>query len=174
MEPSTLLNILKKRFNDNSHRHPDLNWEKLAEKLTPDQLESIAYMESTGGEPDLVFLQKGYYFVDCSKESPQRRSCCYDEKARLGRKKNPPAMSAQGEAQTHGLSLLGEDQYIALQDIEAFDEKTSSWLATEEDLRSLGGALFGDRRYNRTFIYHNGADSYYASRGFRCLLAIDL
>lgn len=129
-------------------------------------------MEETGGEPDVVGSE-GIVFVDCSPETPTgRRSLCYDEKARLGRKVAPPLGSALGMAESMGLEVLDEDQYHWLQTFGEFDRKTSTWLKTPGDVRSLGGALFGDKRYGRVFTYHNGADSYYASRGFRCLLRL--
>lgn len=123
-------------------------------------------MEETAGGPDVLLYQGHLYVVDFSAESPKRRSVCYDEEARLGRKRNPPKDSACELAAAHGLELVGEDMYCAMQDLEPLDQKTSSWIATPAAMRRQGGALFGSKRYDRTFIYCNGADSYYASRGF--------
>ena len=129
-------------------------------------------MEETGGEPDAFVFGGGLYLVDFSHESPKRRSCCYDGKARAARKRNPPETSAQELAEAHGIALVSEEMYLALEDTEPLDEKTTSWVLTPKDMRGQGGALFGSRRYGRTFIYCNGADSYYASRGFRACLRL--
>ncbi|MGB0417832.1 MAG: DUF4256 domain-containing protein, partial [Acholeplasmataceae bacterium] len=136
-------------------------------------IDIIQRMEDTGGEPDVVLLDETLYVMDMAKESPKLRgSLCYDKQARLERKKFPPASSAMEEVNKIGIQMLDETMYKKLQDIEDLDLKTSSWIATDEALRSLGGALFGDKRYQRTFIYHNGADSYYGARGFRGYLKL--
>lgn len=175
---TTLLETLQLRFEKNMLRHPNADWEKVLAKLKANDsaLWSLYEMERTGGEPDLVFFNKkdeNFVFIDCSKETPQgRRSLCYDRKALDARKANKPVSSAMDMAAEMGIELLNEEQYCALQKLEAFDLKTSSWLKTPDDVRSLGGAIFGDRRFDRVFIYHNGADSYYAARGFRGWIAI--
>ena len=162
-----LLDVLKKRFEKNMHRHEGLVFEEVQEKLIQ-HLDTILKMEQSGGEPDVVVLEDMLYVIDMVKESPKLRgSLCYDKEARLARKNFPPASSALEMAASLGVTIIDEMMYVKLQDIEDFDLKTSSWILTDEKLRSLGGALFGDKRYQRTFIYHNGADSYYGSRGFR-------
>lgn len=166
------LEILQERFSDHPSRHPSLTWDEVASALDEQKLESLAYMEETGGEPDAFVFEDRPYFVDFSHESPKRRSCCYDGKARTERKRNPPETSAQELCAAHGLALVSEEMYLALEETEPLDEKTTSWILTPEDMRDQGGALFGSRRYNRVFIYCNGADSYYASRGFRACLAL--
>jgi hypothetical protein len=166
------LEILKKRFEDHSSRHPSLAWDEVASRLDEQKLESLSYMEETGGEPDAFLFKDRLYFVDFSHESPKRRSCCYDGKARAERKRNPPETSAQELCAAHGLSQVFEEMYLALEETEPLDEKMTSWILTPEDMRDQGGALFGSRRYDRVFIYCNGADSYYASRGFRACLAL--
>ncbi len=173
-----LLRLLKNRFEQHPHRHPGLRWADLEARLQaqPDKLASLLEMENTGGEPDVVGHdpQTGaFIFFDCAPESPKgRRSLCYDQAARLARKQNRPAGSALEMAAAMGIELLTEEQYQALQQLGRFDTKTSSWLKTPEAIRKLGGAIFGDRRYDRVFIYHNGADSYYAARGFRGCLRV--
>lgn len=171
-----LFEILEKRFAKFPERHVGLMWESIEQALrkSSKQLKVLLEMERTGGEPDVVGVkEEGYLFYECSAETPKgRRSYCYDEKARLARKKFPPANSAQAFAKEKGFTLLTESEYAYLQTIGDFDLKTSSWLATPEDVRALGGALFGDKRYGRTFTYHNGADSYYSSRGFRGKIVI--
>lgn len=151
-------------------------WEKVLKQLEmkPAALESLSAMEATGGEPDVIGHDNGaFLFCDCSPESPPgRRSLCYDRDALDARKENKPSGSAIEVAAEMGIELLTEEQYRALQQIEAFDTKTSSWIATPQDVRALGGALFCDRRYGRVFVYHNGAQSYYAARGFRGLLRV--
>lgn len=158
------------------HRHDGLAWEKILKKLesTPVALKALSAMESTGGEPDVIGQDNGdFLFCDCSPESPLgRRSLCYDRDALDARKENKPGGSAVEAAVEMGIELLTEEQYRALQQLEAFDTKTSSWIATPQDVRTLGGALFCDRRYGRVFVYHNGAQSYYAARGFRGLLRV--
>ncbi len=166
-EPMELLEILELRFKKHPHRHLNIAFKDIESKLKQ-YIDIIQRMEDTGGEPDVVLLDDTLYVIDMAKESPKLRgSLCYDKQARLERKKFPPASSAMEEAHKIGIQMLDETMYKKLQDIEDLDLKTSSWIATDETLRSLGGALFGDKRYQRTFIYHNGADSYYGARGFR-------
>lgn len=167
-----LLSLLQHRFEQNMHRHQGLEWEEIEKRLINhgEKLLVLQHMEDTGGEPDVVSYDKEreiYLFFDCSKESPDRRSLCYDEKALEERKKNKPQGSALGLAKDMGIGLLTEEQYRYLQTLGEFDLKTSSWIKTPERIRKQGGALFCDRRYDTVFVYHNGADSYYASRGFR-------
>ena len=173
-----LLSILKARFEKNMKRHKGIEWTNVQAKLEkkPEKLWSLNEMESTGGEPDVVG-QVGktdeYVFYDCSPESPAgRRSFCYDRKALQSRKENKPKNSAMDMASSMGIDLLNEEQYRTLQNFGKFDTKTSSWLLTPSDIRSLGGAIFGDYRFGHVFIYHNGAESYYAARGFRGLLRV--
>lgn len=173
-----LLKLLKSRFEKNMHRHKGLDWSKVQTRLEakPAKLWSLEEMEITGGEPDVTGFDKKtgeYIFVDCAAESPKgRRSICYDRKALDARKEHKPANSAMDLAAEIGIDLLTEEQYRELQQLEAFDLKTSSWIATPEAIRKLGGALFCDRRYDHVFVYHNGADSYYAARGFRGMLRV--
>ena len=173
-----LLETLSDRFEKNMIRHKDLRWPKVRAKLEtrPDKLWSLAEMERTGGEPDVVGVDSEsdeYVFHDCSKESPKgRRSVCYDRQALEARKKHKPENSAVQMATDMGAELLTEEQYRRLQELGEFDTKTSSWLCTPPDIRGLGGAIFGDFRYGSVFIYHNGAESYYAARGFRCSLRV--
>ncbi|QRR00666.1 DUF4256 domain-containing protein [Dyadobacter sandarakinus] len=173
-----LLNTLKARFEKNKNRHQALSWDAVQAKLEadPEKLWSLDEMEETGGEPDVVGYDKAtdeYIFFDCAAESPKdRRSFCYDHEALEARKANKPADSAVNRAAEMGIELLTEEQYQQLQQLGSFDTKTSSWLKTPADTRKLGGAIFGDRRFNRVFIYHNGADSYYAARGFRGVLRV--
>lgn len=173
-----MITILKARFLENMHRHNDLEWEKIEEKLIchKEKLWSLYEMEKTGGEPDVVGYDKNsdeYIFYDCSPESPiGRRSICYDHEALEKRKKNKPENSAMNMAKEMGIELLTEDEYRQLQSLGEFDLKTSSWIKTPDSIRQLGGALFCDRRYNHVFVYHNGADSYYSSRGFRGVLKV--
>lgn len=177
-EREKLLQVLEMRFNKNMHRHKDLSWDKIQSKLESNEvcLWSLNEMEKTGGEPDVIDYDSekdNYIFCDCSKESPKgRRSVCYDQKALEERKKFKPKNSAQQMAKAMGIQLLTEKQYKTLQELENFDTKTSSWIATPDEIRDLGGALFGDFRFGKTFIYHNGAESYYAARGFRGLLRV--
>jgi len=173
-----LLGLLRARFESNMHRHSGISWNdvvSLLEKNTP-ALWSLNEMERTGGEPDVTGYDPhtgALLFYDCSKESPAgRRSLCYDSDALEARKENKPANSAMGMASEMGIRLLSEDQYHHLQQFGAVDTKTSSWVLTPETLRKLGGAVFGDYRYGRVFIYHNGAESYYAARGFRGWLSV--
>ena len=168
-----LLKTLKERFEKNMNRHKGLEWTKVEARLKANtaKLWSLNEMESTGGEPDVVGYDKKtgeYIFYDCSAESPKgRRSICYDREALESRKENKPANSAVAMATEMGVELLTEDQYRELQQLGNFDLKTSSWITTPPDIRKLGGALYCDRRYNHVFLYHNGAESYYAVRGFR-------
>ena len=173
-----LLTALQARFEKNMRRHERLAWADVAARLEahPDKVWSLHEMERTGGEPDVVgFDGKGdqWLFVDCSAESPKgRRSICFDPEALESRKENKPAGSAVGMAADMGIELLTEAEYRALQKLEEFDLKTSSWVRTPPGIRRLGGALFCDRRYGTVFVYHNGAESYYAARGFRGSLRV--
>lgn len=173
-----LLSALKARFDKNMKRHAGLAWADVQAKLeaNEEKLWSLHEMERTGGEPDVVGLDKKtgeYTFFDCSTESPKdRRSLCYDREALDARKENKPADSAVNMAGAMGIELLTEEQYRALQRLGNFDTKTSSWVQTPPDIRKLGGAIFCDRRYNTVFVYHNGAESYYGSRGFRGALRV--
>jgi hypothetical protein len=173
-----IISILKARFEKNKTRHGAIEWNKVHEKLeaNPDKLWSLLEMEKTEGEPDVVGYDKNtneYIFFDCVAESPKgRRSLCYDRKALDSRKEHKPKNSAIDMAEEMGIELLTEEQYRELQELGNFDTKTSSWIATPPDVRKLGGALFSDFRYGRTFVYHNGAESYYAARGFRGCLKI--
>ena len=177
-ERDELLETLKARFEKNMHRHPKVDWAGLQKKLEANagKLWSLNEMERTGGEPDVVGYDKKadeYTFVDCAAESPKgRRSICYDRKALEARKEHKPKDSAMDMAAAMGIALLTEEQYRELQELGAFDTKTSSWVLTPPAIRKLGGALFCDRRYDTVFLYHNGADSYYAARGFRGSLRV--
>lgn len=173
-----LLKILKVRFDKNSNRHKDISWGKVEEKLriNPDKLWSLYEMEKTEGEPDVIGYDQRtneYIFCDCSAESPKgRRSICYDKEALDARKEHKPENNVIDMATFMRIDLLTEEQYRELQKNENFDTKTSSWIKTPDPIRKLGGALFCDRRYNHVFVYHNGASSYYSSRGFRGLLKV--
>jgi hypothetical protein len=173
-----ILKALQARFENNANRHKDLEWPQLQAKLEADagKLWSLNEMERTGGEPDVVGQDKKtgeFIFYDCSAESPKdRRSLCYDREALNSRKENKPKSSATEMAAAMGIALLTEDQYRELQTLGNFDTKTSSWVHTPSPIRKLGGALFCDRRYNTVFLYHNGAESYYAARGFRGSLKV--
>lgn len=177
-QSATLVQILKDRFEKNTSRHQDLEWAKIQAKLeaNPEKLWSLNEMERTGGEPDVVGYDKNtneYLFYDCSPESPkERRSLCYDQKALEARKENKPTNSALEMASEMGIELLTEEEYRNLQQLGNFDSKTSSWIATPSEIRKLGGAIFSDFRYGSVFVYHNGAESYYAARGFRGLLRV--
>ena len=177
-EREELLRALKARFEKNMNRHKGLEWAKVQAKLeaNTEKLWSLNEMERTGGEPDVVGHAKKtgeYIFNDCSAESPKgRRSVCYDSEALESRKEHKPKDNAMDMATTMGIELLSEEQYRELQKLGDFDAKTSSWVKTPADIRKLGGALFCDRRYNTVFVYHNGADSYYAARGFRGSLRV--
>lgn len=172
-----LLGVLKVRFEKHNPRHRGVEWADVLARLqkSPGALRSLQAMESTGGEPDVIGVEKGgeIAFCDCSAETPTgRRSLCYDAAALDARKEHKPAGNAIDLAADMGITLLTENQYRQLQELGEFDLKTSSWLTTPTNVRALGGALFGDRRYGRVFIYHNGAQSYYAARGFRGLLRV--
>jgi hypothetical protein len=177
-ERDELLRALKARFEKNMHRHKGIAWAEVQTRLenNPSALRSLHAMEATGGEPDVIGQDKetGHFtFCDCSMESPAgRRSLCYDRAALDARKENKPQSSAVEMAAEMGISLLTEEEYRELQKLGEFDTKTSSWVMTPPDVRSLGGALFCDRRYGRVFVYHNGAQSYYAARGFRGSLSV--
>lgn len=177
-EREKLLTTLKTRFLENMHRHNGIDWKLIQEKLLSDQVKlwSLQAMEETGGEPDVVIfrqLNEELFFVDCSDESPKgRRSLCYDPEALESRKENKPKNSALRMAASMGIEILDETNYRELQKLGEFDTKTSSWIKTPEEIRERGGAVFCDRRYNTVFYYHNGAESYYAARGFRGLLKI--
>lgn len=176
-ERELLLQALRVRFEKNMQRHERVAWTEVQARLerNSDALASLREMEATGGEPDVVGRdQEGHYaFFDCSAESPAgRRSFCYDREARDARKENKPQNSAIEMAVAMGIDLLTEEQYRALQRLGEFDLKTSSWIATPPEIRALGGALFCDRRYGKVFVYHNGAQSYYAARGFRGALRV--
>ena len=186
-QQEVLLSILKERFEKNMHYHKELEWSKIQSRLEsqPEKLWSLHQMEETGGEPDIVVpiapgivkKTQEYTFYDCSPESPKgRRSVCYDQEALESRKVNKPKNSAVNMAAEMGIELLTEEQYRELQFHqnagEKFDTKTSVWIKTPNDIRDLGGALFADWRYGNVFVYHNGADSYYAGRGFRGMLRV--
>jgi hypothetical protein len=173
-----LVEILKIRFEKNMNRHKSIEWENVQARLETNstKLWSLNEMEQTGGEPDVIGYDKKtgeYVFYDCAAESPAgRRSFCYDSEALASRKENKPKDSATGAASNMGLDLLDEEQYRALQKFGPFDSKTSSWIKTPDGIRKLGGAIFADFRYGNVFVYHNGAESYYAARGFRASLKI--
>ncbi|MBS1949363.1 MAG: hypothetical protein OJF59_001852 [Cytophagales bacterium] len=173
-----LLEIVKARFDNHLHRHKGIVWSEVEARLVsmPDKMWSLNEMETTGGEPDVIGYDKkkdAFVFCDCSAESPSgRRSLCYDTEALKSRKEHKPKNSALAKAAEMGIELLTEEQYRTLQEIESIDSKTSSWLMTPGSVRKLGGALFGDHRFGRVFVYHNGAESYYAARGFRGILCI--
>ena len=173
-----LLKVLKPRFEKNMNRHKGLKWADVEAKLkaNPKKLWSLDEMELSGGEPDVVGYDKNageYIFYDCSAESPKgRRSICYDSEALESRKENKPKDSAMNMATEMGIEILTEQEYRDLQQLGEFDLKTSSWVKTPAEIRKLGGALFCDRRYDQVFLYHNGAESYYAARGFRGSLRV--
>jgi len=173
-----LLKTLKARFEKNMSRHKGIAWDKVKTRLeaSPDKLYTIYEMEQTEGEPDVVGENKktgAYIFYDCAPESPKgRRSLCFDDEALASRKENKPQGSATEMAESMGIEILSEEEYRGLQQLGKFDAKTSSWIKTPADIRKLGGALFCDYRYGTVFVYHNGAESYYAARGFRGSLQV--
>ncbi len=173
-----LLQTLKVRFEQNSARHPKMSWEKVQARLeaNPEKLRVLSEMERTGGEPDVVGWDEHtgeIVFYDCSAETPKgRTSLCYDREGLESRKEHKPSYNAIDMAAAMGVEILTEEEYRELQKLGVFDTKTSSWLRTQDETRKLGGALFGDRRYGRVFIYHNGASSYFAARGFRASLRV--
>jgi hypothetical protein len=173
-----LLALLKTRFEKNERRHRDIDWPEVEKRLAgePEKLWSLHEMERTGGEPDVVGRDEKtgeLLFVDCAAESPKgRRSLCFDQEALDARKEHRPADSAMNLAAAMGIELLSEEEYRELQRLGEFDTKTSSWVSTPPAIRKLGGALFCDRRYDTVFLYHNGAQSYYAARGFRGVLRV--
>lgn len=173
-----LLSILKTRFEKNMKRHEGIQWNKVQAKLegNNEKLFALHEMENTGGEPDVIGTDKKsgeFVFCDCSAESPkERRSLCYDGEALKSRKENKPKGNAVDTAAEMGIEILTEEEYRSLQEFGEFDLKTSSWLKTPDKIRKLGGSIFGDRRYDTVFTYHNGAESYYAARGFRGILRV--
>lgn len=177
-QQNEILNILEKRFADNMTRHYGISWTTVQKKLevNPKKLWSLYQMETTGGEPDLVGRDENtgeLIFFDCAPESPKgRRRICYDQEALQSRKEHKPKNSAIGMAESMGIEILSEADYRTLQEFGEFDLKTSSWVKTPEKIRKLGGAIFGDRRYDTVFVYHNGAESYYGVRGFRGVLRV--
>lgn len=177
-ETEALISILKTRFEKNPKRHEGIEWSAVQAKLekNPQKLWSLSEMEDTGGEPDVVGFDTTtaeYLFMDCAAESPKgRRSYCYDQKALDERKEHKPENSVEAVAEAMGIALLDEEQYRYLQKLGTFDAKTSSWIKTPDNIRKLGGAIFADYRYGTVFVYHNGASSYYAARGFRGLLQV--
>ena len=177
-QAEALIGVLHTRFNKNMNLHKGLEWQQVKARLDahPEALWALSEMERTGGEPDVVGMDEKtgeVIFFDCSPESPAgRRSTCYDQEALDARKANKPETSAMQMAAEMGITLLDEEEYHLLQSLGEFDLKTSSWLKTPANVRKLGGAIFGDRRYDRVFIYHNGADSYYGARGFRGRLRV--
>ncbi|TGM37861.1 DUF4256 domain-containing protein [Leptospira biflexa] len=178
MNQDTLLLILKERFESHPIRHKGIKWDAVEEKLkkNPDKIKSLIKMEESGGEPDVVLFDKknnSFTFYDCSAESPSgRRSFCYDKEALQSRKEHKPKSSAIEFAKTMGTKILNEEEYRYLQTLGEFDKKTSSWIETPTSIRKLGGAIFCDYRYGTVFLYHNGAESYYAVRGFRSSLTV--
>ncbi|MBK0369252.1 DUF4256 domain-containing protein [Flavobacterium agrisoli] len=177
-EQKEFLSVLKVRFEKNKQRHTAINWSDVEDKLkaNPDKLSNLLKMETTDGEPDVVAYDQTkneFLFFDCVAESPKsRRSYCYDKEALDKRKENKPKNSAVEAAKSIGIELLDESDYRFLQTLGTFDAKTSSWLQTPENIRKLGGAIFGDFRFDTVFVYHNGAESYYAARGFRGKLSV--
>lgn len=177
-EAAGLLNTLEDRFEKNKQRHTGIKWENVNAKLLkmPEKLISLKAMEDTGGEPDVIGYDAAtgeYIFCDCSAETPEgRRNVCYDREALDARKEHKPWHNAFDLAKEIGVEILDENQYRELQKLGKFDAKTSSWIATPDDVRKLGGAMFADYRYGRVFVYHNGAQSYYGVRGFRGLLRV--
>lgn len=178
-ERNELLALLQSRFTHNRERHPDLEWTDVSARLeaSTEKLWSLQQMERTGGEPDVVRWPgkrtREIHFVDCSEQSPAGRySLCYDQAALASRKKFKPENSAMALAASMGITLIDEEKYFALQQLGEFDTRSSSWLLTPPEIRNRGGAIFGDRRFGRVFVYHNGAESYYSGRGFRGTLCV--
>jgi hypothetical protein len=175
---NTIIDTLKQRFDQHPHRHPNMEWNRIEAKLlaNPEKVSALTEMERTGGEPDVISYDPDtdrYLFCDCSPETPKgRRSVCYDREGQDSRKEHRPLHNALDMAAEMGVTLLDEHHYRNLQNLEPFDTKTSSWILTPPEIRTLGGALFCDRRYNQVFVYHNGAQSYYAVRGFRACLSV--
>lgn len=168
-----LTETLRERFTVRQELYPEIAWEQVAARLAADSLAAIQYLEASGGEPSFFIFESRWFFADFSPETPVgRRNQCYDRAAREGRKKNAPATSATEEATAHGVTLVSEATYFEMQKIHPLDTKTSSWLMTPREVRAAGGAIFGDHRFGRTFIYHNGAHSYYSARGFRAYVEI--
>ncbi len=172
----TLLKTLKTRFEKHMNRHAGIAWDSVAKRIAanPEKLRALNEMEATGGEPDVIGREgETYLFCDCAEESPKgRRSLCYDRAALESRKEFKPTNTVVDMTASMGIELLDEERYRALQRLEAFDLKTSSWIKTPDSIREMGGAIFCDRRYDTVFTYHNGAESYYGSRGFRGLLRV--
>ena len=173
-EKDKFIKILEKRFNENTKRHPNTLWKDVVVLLEDSTLlNTLLMMEETGGQIDVFEYESSIYYADFSKETPiNRRSFCYDKEALDKRKQNKPLNDAHTFAKQMGADILDEAMYKYIQSIEQLDLKTSSWIKTPNNIRSLGGALFGDNRYDNVFIYHNGADSYYSSRGFRCFIKV--
>jgi predicted PolB exonuclease-like 3'-5' exonuclease len=177
-QSNEFISTLKERFEKHMDRHKELNWDLIKEKLDsqPSKVWSLFQMEQTGGEPDVLFYDedtKEYLFYDCAPETPSgRRSLCYDGAALASRKENKPRHSAMGMAEDMGIEMLSEEEYRRMQQVVACDLKSSSWIATPDKIRKAGGSLFCDRRYDTVFVYHNGAESYYAGRGFRGRLKV--
>lgn len=168
-----LIELLKTRFESHMHRHKNQNWEAVIPKLSEQALKALAAMEQTGGEPDVAELHETLCFVDFSEQTPKGRiNLCYDKEARLSRKYHPPLSSAEEMAEEIGIEILTEAEYRELQEIEKLDTATSSWVITPPSIRNLGGAVFCDRRFDKVFLYHNGAETYYSTRGFRGKLII--
>lgn len=175
MEKQELMELLEERFLKHMERHRDMEWERVKAALNKsDKLDILMKMEETGGEPDVVLeTEDAYVFYDCSRESPMRRSVCYDEAALQARKKNKPKTSAEAIAKIIGAEIIDEKEYFHLQSLGDFDVKSQSWIATDREFREKGDALFGTKQHGRTFIYYNGAGSYYRVRGFRCKSTIE-
>lgn len=176
VDATNIIRILEKRFADHMDRHPGLSWDRVVRKIDDKNIHALIEMERSGGEPDVIGYEKEtdrFVFCDCSPETPAgRRSLCYDDEALESRKNAKPAGSTVGMCEKMKIELIDERTYRNLQELGDFDTKTSSWLLTPDDIRKKGGAIYGDKRYGHVFIYHNGAESYYASRGFRGILKV--